>query len=169
MGGTSSLTVHQWCNVPHLPIEALRLNLIPFGIRILCFSCRSLLTAKDHHCLGIASLYIVAACIYNIFHHSYITVRYQKYIRKKLCALRDPLRNFGAGTHARGSTYQKKNAYTRLSLSLSLSLSLLHWKRESERRGRGELDPIGSNHPDFLFWPTCTLRPAYKILGHLYV
>jgi len=43
--------------------------------------------------------------------------------------------NFSAGPLTRGCTYQKKIAYTRL--SLSLSLSLLHWKREREEWSGG--------------------------------
>jgi hypothetical protein len=72
----------------------------------------------------------------------------------------NPSRDFGAGTLARGNTYEKKFAYTRLSLSLSLSLSLLHWKRERKRRGRGELD-LGRVQPPegYHTRPTRTLPP----------
>ena len=44
------------------------------------------------------------------------------------------MRNFGAGSRARGGIYKNKNAYTRLSLSLSLSLSPPVEKREREER-----------------------------------
>ena len=141
-------TIYQWSNVPQLPNEALRLHLLAFGIRILRFSCRSLWTAKDHHCLGNhMSQSIVAACIWYIFHHSCITGNYQQYTCKKsaLFAIR---RDTSALERMRGEALTKKKMRIPGSLSLSLSLSLLHWKRESERRGRGELDPIGSNHPN---------------------
>jgi hypothetical protein len=58
----------------------------------------------------------------------------------------NPSRDFGAGTLARGNTYEKKFAYTRLSLSLSLSLSSTG--RESERgEVGGSWTLVGSNHP----------------------
>jgi hypothetical protein len=58
----------------------------------------------------------------------------------------NPSRDFSAGTLARGNTYEKKFAYTRLSLSLSLSLSSTG--RESERgEVGGSWTLVGSNHP----------------------
>jgi len=59
-------------------------------------------------------------------------------------------RNFSAGPLARGCTYKRNFAYTRLSLSLSLSLS-----PPLEERARGEVGGswtlIGSNHPTAIF------------------
>jgi len=53
-------------------------------------------------------------------------------------------RNFGTGLLARGCTYQKKIAYTRLSLSPPL---------EERARGevRGSWTLVGSNHPTALY------------------
>jgi hypothetical protein len=47
----------------------------------------------------------------------------------------NPSRDFGAGTLARGNTYEIFFAYTRLSLSLSLSLSPLEERAKEERLG----------------------------------
>ena len=41
--------------------------------------------------------------------------------------------------------------------ALSLSLSLSSTGRESERRGRGELDPDRVQPPNCHFWPTCAV------------
>jgi hypothetical protein len=49
----------------------------------------------------------------------------------------NPSRDFGTGTLARGNTYEKKFAYTRLSLSLSLSLSPPLEERAKEERSGG--------------------------------
>ena len=59
-------------------------------------------------------------------------------------------RNFGAGLVARGCTYKKKIAYTRLSLSLSLSLSPPLGERARGEVG-GSWTLVGSNHPTAIF------------------
>ena len=82
--------------------------------------------------------------------------RYKYYIRKKH-AIFTIRRETSALDRSRGVVLTKKKL--RIPGSLSLSLSLSSTGRESERRGRGELDP------DWVQPPDCHFRPTRSVPG----